>query len=272
MTLPDQERVRGRARARGSVHGRLRPGHDRHGALRRRRPAGDDVPRAHGALARLRRLRRCREPTRSCGRPARRGRTTRSSPSSAGAPAWRGRAIPSRPRRSRRRSCAPSRRGDVLAKDLARDGDRLPRGGRRAGPVRGRRFRARRTGRSDLVPEELDREAPQGLYAYQRRGPRRRGIPLALISPATDRTISSTLGELHRRGRSPSRSIPPTPRARGVAGRATGSASSTRSGSVRCRARVDAGMRAGRRLPAEGPLEPQHRQRHDGQRAVARTL
>jgi anaerobic selenocysteine-containing dehydrogenase len=46
-----------------------------------------------------------------------------------------------------------------------------------------------------LVPPELDREAPGGLFAY-RPDPRRPAHPLALISPATDRTISSTLGEL----------------------------------------------------------------------------
>jgi anaerobic selenocysteine-containing dehydrogenase len=48
-----------------------------------------------------------------------------------------------------------------------------------------------------LVPEDLDREAPGGLYAY-RPDPESREYPLAFISPASDRTISSTLGELHR--------------------------------------------------------------------------
>ena len=48
-----------------------------------------------------------------------------------------------------------------------------------------------------LVPEALDREAPGGLYAY-RPDPESSQYPLALISPGTDRTISSTLGELHR--------------------------------------------------------------------------
>lgn len=52
--------------------------------------------------------------------------------------------------------------------------------------------------RIDLVPEALDREAPAGLYGY-RDLPVRAAFPLALISPATSRTISSTLGELHRR-------------------------------------------------------------------------
>lgn len=46
-----------------------------------------------------------------------------------------------------------------------------------------------------LFPEELDREAPEGLYAF-RELPEERRFPLALISPASDRRISSTLGEL----------------------------------------------------------------------------
>jgi len=46
-----------------------------------------------------------------------------------------------------------------------------------------------------LVPEDLDREAPEGLYAY-RGDPGSAAFPLALVSPASDRTITSTLGEL----------------------------------------------------------------------------
>ena len=46
-----------------------------------------------------------------------------------------------------------------------------------------------------LFPEALDREAPGGLYAYQ-PDPATAASPLALISPATDRTISSTFGQL----------------------------------------------------------------------------
>jgi anaerobic selenocysteine-containing dehydrogenase len=49
----------------------------------------------------------------------------------------------------------------------------------------------------DLVPEALDNEAPQGLYGW-REPPAEQRFPLALISPATARTISSTLGELRR--------------------------------------------------------------------------
>ncbi len=50
-----------------------------------------------------------------------------------------------------------------------------------------------------LFPEHLDREAPQGLYAY-RDDPGTHAYPLSLISPASERTISSTLGELDRPG------------------------------------------------------------------------
>lgn len=49
----------------------------------------------------------------------------------------------------------------------------------------------------DLFPAALDREAPQGLYVYQ-ADPATDAYPLALISPASERTISSTLGELDR--------------------------------------------------------------------------
>ena len=46
-----------------------------------------------------------------------------------------------------------------------------------------------------LFPEDLDREAPEGLYRYQ-DDPATAQYPLTLISPASERTISSTLGEL----------------------------------------------------------------------------
>jgi anaerobic selenocysteine-containing dehydrogenase len=52
--------------------------------------------------------------------------------------------------------------------------------------------------KADLVPAALDREAPEGLYAFQ-AAPGDGRFPLALISPATSRTISSTLGQLHRK-------------------------------------------------------------------------
>jgi len=48
-----------------------------------------------------------------------------------------------------------------------------------------------------LCPSTLDREAPLGLYGFQ-PDPGTEQFPLALISPASERTISSTLGELPR--------------------------------------------------------------------------
>lgn len=47
----------------------------------------------------------------------------------------------------------------------------------------------------DLFPDALDREAPLGLYTYQ-PDPATSEWPLALISPSTEKTISSSLGEL----------------------------------------------------------------------------
>jgi anaerobic selenocysteine-containing dehydrogenase len=49
----------------------------------------------------------------------------------------------------------------------------------------------------DLFPAVLDKQAPMGLYGYQ-PDPASAEYPLALISPASERTISSTLGELPR--------------------------------------------------------------------------
>lgn len=52
-------------------------------------------------------------------------------------------------------------------------------------------------GRVHLFPGELEQDSPAGLYAYL-PDPATDAFPLALISPASDRTISSTLGELPR--------------------------------------------------------------------------
>jgi anaerobic selenocysteine-containing dehydrogenase len=49
----------------------------------------------------------------------------------------------------------------------------------------------------DLFSEELEAQAAAGLYSYL-ADPATDQYPLALISPASDRTISSTLGELPR--------------------------------------------------------------------------
>jgi anaerobic selenocysteine-containing dehydrogenase len=49
----------------------------------------------------------------------------------------------------------------------------------------------------NLFPADLDTQAPIGLYGYQ-PDPATTEFPLAMISPASERTISSTLGELSR--------------------------------------------------------------------------
>lgn len=49
----------------------------------------------------------------------------------------------------------------------------------------------------DLFPDALDAQAPMGLYGFQ-PDPATPEFPLAMISPGSDRTISSTLGELPR--------------------------------------------------------------------------
>ena len=52
-------------------------------------------------------------------------------------------------------------------------------------------------GKVNLFSEELDATAPAGLYGYQ-PDPATADFPLALISPASERTITSTLSELPR--------------------------------------------------------------------------
>jgi anaerobic selenocysteine-containing dehydrogenase len=69
--------------------------------------------------------------------------------------------------------------------------------------------------KAHLVPPELDREAPHGLYAFQ-PDPATAAAPLALLSPATNRTISSYLGHL-RRGRVPLEMHPADAARRGLA-------------------------------------------------------
>jgi anaerobic selenocysteine-containing dehydrogenase len=52
-------------------------------------------------------------------------------------------------------------------------------------------------GKVDLFPKHLDEEAPCGLYTYQ-PDPATEAFPLALISPNSERSVSSTLAELPR--------------------------------------------------------------------------
>ncbi len=86
--------------------------------------------------------------------------------------------------------------GSALRETLDRNGLAFPRGN--PAPVQFVDvFPRTPDGKIHLVPEALDREAPFGLYHYQ-ENPRSGRFPLALISPATDQTICSTLGELRR--------------------------------------------------------------------------
>lgn len=136
---------------------------------------------------------------------------------------------------------ASSRSGGQLHQALERDGIAFPAAGR--APVQLVDVFPRTADRKiHLVPEELDREAPLGLYGFQEE-PSCAGFPLALISPATDRTISSTLGEL-RRGHVDLEINPEDAAARGI-----GEGSAVRvfnsRGEVRCRARLAEAMRPG---------------------------
>jgi anaerobic selenocysteine-containing dehydrogenase len=134
-----------------------------------------------------------------------------------------------------------SRRGDALAKDLSRDGIAFLEEG--AAPVQFvDAFPRTPDGKIHLVPEELDREAAHGLYHYRADVTIAR-FPLALISPATDRTISSTLGELHRAA------VPLAMHPNDAASREIRDGDRVRVfndlGSVRCRAHVESGIREG---------------------------
>jgi anaerobic selenocysteine-containing dehydrogenase len=136
---------------------------------------------------------------------------------------------------------ASSRRGPDLGRELAKNGIAFLEEG--VAPVQFvDAFPRTPDGKIHLVPEALDREAPHGLYHYEPE-PAGSRFPLALISPATDRTISSTLGELHR-AVVPVALHPDDARARGVE---NGDRVRVYNelGSVRCRARVDTGIRPG---------------------------
>jgi anaerobic selenocysteine-containing dehydrogenase len=134
-----------------------------------------------------------------------------------------------------------SRRSSELREGLERDGFANPEFGMH--PVQFVDVFPRTPDRKvHLTPEDLDREAPMGLYGF-RAAPVAAEFPLTLISPASDRTISSTLGEL--RPEPVALAIhPDDAAARGIA---DGGAVRVFNGSgeVRCRARVDDAMRRG---------------------------
>ena len=56
-------------------------------------------------------------------------------------------------------------------------------------------FPTHASGRADLCPQHLDDEAPGGLYAFQ-ADPGTARYPLALLSPATNQAINSSMGQV----------------------------------------------------------------------------
>jgi anaerobic selenocysteine-containing dehydrogenase len=97
-------------------------------------------------------------------------------------------------------------------------------------------------GKICLFPPSLDAEAPAGLYGFQ-PDPGTSDFPLALISPATSRTVSSTFGQLHRQ-QVPLAMHPDDAAARGLAGGEEVRVWN-RLGEVRCRVALDRGLRPG---------------------------
>ena len=92
---------------------------------------------------------------------------------------------------------------DILARMPPSFGADLQSHGRAEPPYGGRPvqfvdvFPSTPDGRVNLFPDALDASAPAGLYAYQ-PDPATEDYPLALISPASERTITSMLSELPR--------------------------------------------------------------------------
>jgi anaerobic selenocysteine-containing dehydrogenase len=92
---------------------------------------------------------------------------------------------------------------DVLAKLPAAVGNDLRERGVATPPLEGRPVQFVNAwpltpdGKIHLFPEALDRDAPAGLYGYQ-PDPATAEFPLALISPASERSITSMLAELPR--------------------------------------------------------------------------
>lgn len=131
--------------------------------------------------------------------------------------------------------------GAAITAALARDGmASLPRG---ATPVQLQDvFPDTPDGKIQLVPATLDAEAPLGLYGYA-PDPATDEYPLALISPAQSRTISSTFGQLVRE-QVPVDMHPDDAAARGIA-----NGDRVRMfndlGEVQCTARLNSDMRPG---------------------------
>ncbi len=103
--------------------------------------------------------------------------------------------------------------------------------------------------RAHLVPPALDAEAPGGLYSF-RPDPAGSAYPLALLSPATHRTVSSSLGQLR------SEVVPLAIHPRDAEARGIEDGVQVRVfndfGEVRCPARHDANLRPGTAVLPKG--------------------
>ncbi len=133
------------------------------------------------------------------------------------------------------------RRSERMRTELDRDGIASPDCG--PAPIQfGDSFPLTPDRKVHLVPEALDREAPHGLYFFQ-EDPATERYPLALISPATSRTISSTFGQLQRQ-KTPLEIHPDDAQGRGIA---SGDAVRVWNelGEVRVKARLNPDLQAG---------------------------
>ena len=97
-------------------------------------------------------------------------------------------------------------------------------------------------GRIDLFPEGLEQEAPEGLYRF-RTDPATPAYPLALVSPASDKTVTSTLGEL--RPRPAALQIHPADASRRNLSTGDTARVFNAAGEVHCPVTVNAGLRPG---------------------------
>ena len=239
-TIPNQEKVRA-GLARDDLFtvvfdavGRTRPALPTSCCRRRRSWSTTSWRAATGPTC-------CRRRVRSCPPRVRRVRTTPCSASWSGVWACGARAIPREPEALHRRPAGEHARRAAPARGA---GARRPRraGVRRdAGAVR-RRLSAKPGGKIDLCPRALDRMAPDGLYGY-RPDPATAAAPLALISPASSHTISSTLRPAGARA-VPIELAPEDARQRGIADGDRVRVWNAL-GEVRCRAVVNPDLRAG---------------------------
>ncbi|HEX4961188.1 MAG TPA: molybdopterin-dependent oxidoreductase [Thermoanaerobaculia bacterium] len=125
-----------------------------------------------------------------------------------------GLARPGDPETADELAAALLRRSERMRTELERDGIASPDCG--PAPIQfGDSFPLTPDRKAHLVPEALDREAPHGLYFFQEE-PASDRYPLALISPATNRTISSTFGQLNRK-KTPLEIHPADAASRGIA-------------------------------------------------------